>query len=217
MANIRDIRSIMRPVRRGQDIREIASASRINAIQDAITYILDGKWITVGTGMRRSYGAGGVHLNLNRQMPLRGGGGDYSVWNYVISGDDQNPSITFRDGLVNNILPSNSLQPVSLSNGMNYIFARATANGSTVQSVTLVKDSTMQAGELLERESVPPVTIPVFIATALVQNGSVSVQRLRYRNVICTPIETRREGKKPQEAGMEAFTRYYAWRVDDAP
>jgi hypothetical protein len=214
MAGIHDIISALTPVRRGDPVEKVASSARMNAIMEAILYLLRGENISLGRGFRKGSTMGKVTINLPSTRGGRGGG-TYRVWNYSTESNKGQFSITFRDGLVSNILPTNIGEKVALKRGKNYIFAVAKASGAVIDQVAIVVDSNLKRGRLVEAKSAPPSEVPVLIALAVVTAEGVTVTRLRFRNVICTPKETRRDSRKPPGPGEEAFTRYYAWSVSD--
>jgi len=201
-------------VRRGEDIREVAKAERINALVDAVLYLLRGENIKFGPGFLVGSSLGKMKVNI-RKSRGRGGGGGYSVWNFSTTSEEGKFTIKFLDGLINNILCSNINEKIPLNSGNNYIFAEAVASESTIESVKLVVSNSPSKAKLVEAEESPPSKVPVLIAMAVIKDESLRVTRMRYRNVVCTPIETRKKSKKPEGGGQEPFTRLYAWKVED--
>lgn len=215
MAGIGEFISELTRVNRGDRVESVASSARMNAIIDALLYLLRGDNIQLGRGFRKGSTMGVVKIN-GIQQPRRGGGGSYRVWNYSTEGKKGQFSITFDDGLVSNILPENIGEKIALKNGKNYIFAIAKASGAVIDRVSIVIDSNLSRGRLIEAKDTPPPLVPVLIALAKVDKGGVTVTSLRFRNVLCRPTETRRSSRVPPSPGEEAFNRYYAWTVSDA-
>lgn len=201
------------PVQRGQDVAEVASSSRINALQDAIRHIFSDQFIKTGMGLLKGHTTGQTTIRSRGGGRGRGGGG-YTVWNYSTESEKGRHSITFTDGLVNNILPKNVGEKVLLKTGKNFIFALGKASGGMIEQVAIISDTERRA-RLVEAKNAPPTEVPVLIALAVVEDNAIAVTRLRFRNVVCTPLETRRASKKPASPGEEAFERYFAWRVSD--
>ncbi len=214
MSRISEVVSHLTKVERGDSVFEVASSKRINAIQDAIMFLLEGKHITHGQGIRIARRMGAVRISGAPGSKLRGGGA-YSVWNFSTTSSNGKHTITFRDGMVNNIAPDNLGEAIELKSGENFILARAKAKESYVETVTLEVASRMDEAILLTTKGAPPPTVPVMIAKVTVDGESAAAVRLRFRNVICTPTEVRREGKKITSPGEEPFDRYYAWQVSD--
>jgi hypothetical protein len=213
MGSISDIIAALTPVRRGDDVTKVASSTRINAIQEAIFFLLKGENIKLGPGMRKGSTLGSVTIRGGDGRGGRGGGSN-RVWNYSTDSNEGRHTITFKDGLVNNVLAKNMGEKISLKSGKNYLFALGKASGGSIEQVVVIAD-TEKRSRLIEAKNAPPGEVPVLIALAVVDGENVSVTRLRFRNVICTPSETRRSGKKPASAGEEAFDRYYSWSISD--
>ncbi len=214
MASLSDIVSALTPVRRGDPVEKVASSTRMNAIQDCLMFLLNGGNIKLGRGMRKGKTLGSITINVSEQRGGRGGG-SYRVWNYSTESVDGQHTIAFTDGMVSNILPTNIGTPITLKTGKNYLFAVAKASGAVIEQVTMVVDPDLKKGRLLEAKDAPPSEVPVLIAMAVVEDDDVTVTRLRFRNVICEPLESRRASRKPPGPGEEAFIRYYSWKVSD--
>lgn len=220
MASLSDIISALTHVRRGDPIEKVASSTRINAIIDALLYLLSGANIKLGRGGRKGQTLGTVTIDFDIRGGVRGGGGSNRVWNHSTESDGDSHVVVFIDGMVNNIVASNIGEDIQLRSGKNYIFAIASASGGDIQQVRIIVDQNLRKGRLLEAEGAPPAEVPVMIAMAVVSTvegeSTVEVTRLRYTNVVCTPVETRRKSRVPPGPGEEAFIRLYAWRVEDS-
>jgi hypothetical protein len=214
MGSFSDLFSALTPVRRGDPVEKVASSARINAIQELLLMLARGDNIKLGRGMRKGATIGSITIHGSESRGGRGGG-SYRVWNYSTESERGQFSITFRDGLVSNILPTNIGEKIALKRGKNYIFAVAKASGAVIDQVAMVVDSNLKRGRLVEAKGAPPSEVPVLIALAVVADDGVNVTRLRFRNVICTSKETRRDSRKPPGPGEEAFIRYFAWSVSD--
>jgi hypothetical protein len=216
MTTHEQLKQVLTPVKRGDPVNLVANSDRINALQDAVLYLMSGSWLSTGKGLRKGFSGGRISLRMGDVRAGRGGG-DYSVWNYSTDVREGRAAIMFHDGLVNNILASNADTWIGLKTGKNYLFAVAKGTGTGIESVQIISDPAMQRGRLIEAKNVPPADVPVFIALAEFKDQTVNVRRVRYRNVIATPVETRRESRTPPGPGEEPFIRYYAWQVNDAP
>lgn len=215
MASLSDIISALTHVRRGDPIEKVASSTRINAIIDALLYLLSGANIKLGRGGRKGQTLGTVTIDFDIRGGVRGGGGSNRVWNHSTESDGDSHVVVFIDGMVNNITLTNVGEPIKLKTGKNYLFAVAKARGAVIEQVTMEVDSNLKKGRLLEAKDAPPSEVPVLIAMAVVDNDDITVTRLRFRNVICEPLESRRASRKPPGPGEEAFIRYYSWKVSD--
>lgn len=213
-----DIIRVLTTIRPGVRIEDALTSERINALQDGVRYLMEGRNIEVGLGLRKARTLGKVKLRLGIQSG-RSGSGDARVWNNSATFGRSGPSIRFTDGLVNNVIHSNAGEPIRLNNGKNYLFAMASATGASIQTVKMEVDNGLAKGRLLAAKETPPAEIPILIALAVVdaETKLIEVTRLRYKNVVCTPVETLRESRRPPSPGEEPFIRYYAWKVEDEP
>jgi hypothetical protein len=101
-------------VKPGDDVADVASAKRINAIQTTLRWLVSGGNISTGPGMRKRTGTGWVTLTSAATGGGLGGGGEitYPFQIYVGGGDfDEEdgtsaPKISVRPGTIGGIVPN---------------------------------------------------------------------------------------------------------------
>lgn len=109
MAGIGDLVKALTPVKAGDSVLTVASASRINAIQDIIKGLLRGDNLVAGVNMRKNAQSGIVVFTGTPAGTNRGGGGDKSPFHVSTAGDTSYPSypvLKLYPGRVSSIVPT---------------------------------------------------------------------------------------------------------------
>jgi hypothetical protein len=97
--NMSDIFGKLTPVSKGEDVRSVASAERINAIQDAIMGLWSGENIRDERGMFIQRGMGGVSIRFRRNRRY-GGGEVCQLGSYGVDPDDEDKVIIVPGWLI---------------------------------------------------------------------------------------------------------------------
>lgn len=143
MAKAKSLNQILKaltPVGKGDPVYGVASAERINNIQDAIMCITRGENIVSGVNLRKNSGDGYVVLSGLPDRGLGGGGGGAieRPWQMKVTAITGAMEIRFNPGTINNMLPANMFDVWTVpSTGLWYASLDVTTDGRQITNAVI--------------------------------------------------------------------------------
>jgi len=161
------------PVAKGDDVRYVASAGRINAIQEVLRLLWAGENIRDEAGQFVSRGRGGVGIRMRRARRSGVVSKGCIPWTprYVNEGtvDDPDWKIYLDIGTINGVLNDDWNQPLSLAayDNLYYIVATVSFTDGEVSQIDYSLESVIPAAGDLDpmSKSVLPSTLEIILGT----------------------------------------------------
>lgn len=133
------------PVGRGDSVYAVASADRINNIQNAIRLLVRGDNIVSGVNIRKKSSDGYVILSSEPRAAQVGGGGfPFQISVEPVPGSPGSFKGVLSPGTINNIIPSNMFEKIDIGDGSgtHYVGLDVDTDGDTVTAVAWAIDPT---------------------------------------------------------------------------
>lgn len=207
------LKAIGDPIRPGQRVSEVLTAERINGLMGAIWALVRGDNIYTGPGSnmrKRSVGNGFILIGDKRYQTSAT---PASLCPLDISVDDLgtgNSKITFRAGTINQLLPSNYLTGIIVSNtGTFYLQLDLTAANGKITAASFSAQAT-PPNAIAPIAGTPPTSFSVLVGVLI---GGFAIKVWGCGNIQALPQEAFRLQKVTPVAGQVPYDVYYTWNV----
>lgn len=135
----------------------------------------------------------------------------------ILEFDSTAQTVKFRPLTVNQLVPSNFQDALSVANTVSYIYVHCATDGSQVNAVTLEVSSTPRPPPAVTMGSAPAafdVLVWVVVRTADGQGYSFSKFKIwGCGNIAASPVEFIRTDKSSPAPGQSSYDIWYAWKA----
>ena len=133
----------------------------------------------------------------------------------ILSLDSNAQTATFRPFTVNQLVPSNFQDALSIANSVSYIYVHCETDGSQVNAVTLEVSSTPRPPPAVTMGSAPSAfDVLVWVIVRTSSGGGYTFSRFKIwgcGNIAASPVEFIRTDKSTPVPGQSSYDIWYAW------
>lgn len=204
-------------VKKGDSVLQVASAERINAIQETLKAMARGENVVAGVNIRKTLGEG--FFILSGQRGGRGGGGGEATLHFPweitvvnVSEDPETPDwrVKVKPGTINQIIPSNMFSDWAVAaTGTYYVTLDCTSDGDTITDVIIDGNSDIPPDLIGSEENAAPADLSILLGLVvdhvpfqLISDCLDAQTQLTILTLKDTPI-----------AGEPFFDLNYTWKV----
>jgi hypothetical protein len=224
--SLNQVLKALTPVGKGDNVYGVASAERINNIQDAIHLITRGDHIVSGVNVRKHSGDGFVLLSAQPRSTVGGGSEESQFpWQTTFSNEGTlaapNYRVRVRPGTVGSILPEDIFDiddSEAESAGLVYVKVKCESDGQVVNRASMVVNRTANEDVALTAENtVPPIFYDVVSVINIVDSTTglfaSDIFQIRSGNLDAVARVAFVVAKIPASVGEEPFTRWWNWQI----
>lgn len=188
---------------------KVVTATRINALQDAVIALASGENVQFVDGMEKTSGFGYVSLRpVRSESSTVSSSSSSHPWAISVTTDDNGKEVVkLSPGTINMILPSDIFDSKPVLKGKtNYISLKVLTNGKSVTAVTWqILAAAPTPTSATEAVAPPLFTVPL----GVILEGNVL--QIESANLSFTPEVVMMVARRPAYSGDERFTRWWNW------
>lgn len=197
------------PVRRGDSVYHVASAERINGIQDAIRLIVRGDNIVSGINIRKKSGDG--YVIISGEPGGRGGGGGVGFpWEISLQTLAGIAQVVVAPGTINSVLPTNMFDTWPIAGtGTFYVTLDVTTDGTKPTTAVIDGNSTVPPDPVGINLNLAPLDLSLLLGVIVDKR----IFQVAYSLFQAVPIEALKTLKTTLTPGTPYWDINYTWNI----